>query len=399
MSDQSNQKEALPAQKYFPFARSFYGEDLLEDFLVAAVVSLLLIRLYLSLTGFPQLSFGSFHIAHMLWGGLLMLGALFMALGFLSRPAHEWAAVLGGIGFGAFIDELGKFLTHDNNYFFQPSISIIYVLFILIYLYIRTIFNLRPLTRPEKLANAFELMQQGSINGLNPEEEKVILTMLENSDQDDALVGHLREMLPHIRIIPSRRPNLADRLRGHLDNYYKYVTGRWWFAGVIIAFFTFAAVAGFSTSFGVVESPLAVFLIEAPAGIFLLGLLLVWKGRRPALQIPLSIGIISVVLVVIWVTVASRPLLDLPFADWALFACSCLSALLIISGIVLMGWSRLSAYQMFRRAVLVSLLLTPVFSFYTYQFYALIGVIVNMLVLFALRYMISRQRLLEKPVV
>ncbi len=185
MTDLPKTKEKPPIQKLFPFARSYFGEDLLEDFLVAAVSSVLLLRLYLFLTGFPQLSFGSFHIAHMLWGGLLMLVSIFMALGFLSRPAHEWAAILGGIGFGAFIDELGKFLTQDNDYFFQPAIAIIYVLFVLIYIWIRTIFSRRSLSRAERLANAFELMQQGSINGLNREEESAILSMLEQCDQND----------------------------------------------------------------------------------------------------------------------------------------------------------------------------------------------------------------------
>jgi len=33
-----------------------------------------------------------------------------------------------------FIDELGKFITSDNNYFFQPTISLIYIVFIIIFL-------------------------------------------------------------------------------------------------------------------------------------------------------------------------------------------------------------------------------------------------------------------------
>jgi hypothetical protein len=393
MSDPLNQKEKFPVQKYFPFARSFYGEDLLEDFLVAAVASVLLIRLYLSLTGYPQLSFGSLHVAHMLWGGLLMLAALFTSLGFLSRPAHEWAAVLGGFGFGAFIDELGKFLTNDNNYFFQPAIAIIYVLFVLIYLFIRTIFNRRPLSRGERLANAFELMQQGSINGLNSEEEKAILIMLEHCDQNDPLVGHLREMLPHIKMLPSRRPNLINRLKDRLEDFYQTVTARWWFAGVVIAFFTFTAITGFSAALGAIERPWSIVLAAAALGIALLGLLQVWKGHQPNLQIPLSGSIIVITLLIIWVTVANRQKFDLPFADWVLFVCSSLSAALIVTGIVLMGWSRLSAYQMFHRAILVSLLLTTVFAFYTYQFYALIGVFLNTLILFALRYMIVHEKL------
>jgi hypothetical protein len=147
-----------PIKNYFRFARSIYGEDLLENFLISAVGAVLLLRLFLSLTGYPQLGGSGLHLAHVIWGGLLMLVGLFMALGFLSHPAHEWAAVLGGIGFGVFIDEVGKFITQDNDYFFQPTIAIIYVIFILIYLTIRALFNYRPMARHENLANIFELM-------------------------------------------------------------------------------------------------------------------------------------------------------------------------------------------------------------------------------------------------
>ncbi len=360
---------------------------------MAAVSSVLLLRLYLALTGFPQLSFGSLHIAHMLWGGLLMLVAIFMSLGFLSRPAHEWAAVLGGIGFGAFIDELGKFLTQDNDYFFQPAIAIIYVLFILIYILIRIIFSRRSLTRPEIMANVFELMQQGSINGLNREEETALLNMLKQCDQNDPLVGHLRQMFQHIRIVPSRRGHWMNRLKDRLDDFYQTVTTRWWFAGVVIAFFTFTAVTGFSAALGAIEKPWSIVLPAAVLVIVLLSLLQAWRGHRSGFQVPLSVSIIAVTLLVIWVTVANRQKFDLPFADWALFVCSSLSAVLIITGIVLMAWSRLVAYQMFHRAILVSLLLTSVFAFYAYQFYALIGVFLNTLILFALRYMIKREKL------
>ncbi len=110
--------------------RSIRARDLLEIFFVSAVFSLLLVRFFLFVTGYPQLGGDGLHIAHMLWGGLLMLISITLLLAFLGRRVQQLAAVLGGLGFGVFIDEIGKFITSDNNYFFRPTIGILYAIFV-----------------------------------------------------------------------------------------------------------------------------------------------------------------------------------------------------------------------------------------------------------------------------
>ena len=50
--------------------------DLLDTFLVSAVATVVIIRIFLEATGYPQLGGGGLHIAHVLWGGLGMLVAI-----------------------------------------------------------------------------------------------------------------------------------------------------------------------------------------------------------------------------------------------------------------------------------------------------------------------------------
>lgn len=92
----------------------------------AAAVTILITRLYLRITGYPQVGGEIFHIAHSIWGGLLLMIALFMTLGLANRWALAVAAVIGGVGTGLFVDEVGKFITQDNDYFFPLAAPIAY---------------------------------------------------------------------------------------------------------------------------------------------------------------------------------------------------------------------------------------------------------------------------------
>src|SRR5919197_82141 len=119
--------------------------DLLDTFLVSAVAAVIVIRTFLEATGYPQLGGGGLHIAHVLWGGLGMLVAIVMLLLFLSSWSRVLAALVGGAGFGTFIDELGKFPTSDNDYFFKPTPALLYVLFVVLFLATRQVRSFRSL--------------------------------------------------------------------------------------------------------------------------------------------------------------------------------------------------------------------------------------------------------------
>lgn len=107
---------------------------------VAFAITVVGTRLYLDITGYPQLGNETFHFAHALWGGLLQAVAAVLMLIYLNEWVFSLSAAMAGIGIGLFIDEIGKFITQSNDYFFPlaaPIIYIAFILFVFAYLYIR----------------------------------------------------------------------------------------------------------------------------------------------------------------------------------------------------------------------------------------------------------------------
>lgn len=88
-------------------------------------------RLFLNITGFPQIGGGDLHIAHVLWGGLFLFAASLLPLIWVNPWVLNLSALLSGLGVGLFIDEVGKFITSSNNYFYPMAAPIIYAFFLL----------------------------------------------------------------------------------------------------------------------------------------------------------------------------------------------------------------------------------------------------------------------------
>lgn len=135
-------------QSRFKRASRFVRRDAAERYLFITLLSfsasVSLTRLYLSLTGYPQIGGGELHIAHVLWGGLLLFAAALVPLILANRWVYPTSAVLAGLGVGLFIDEVGKFITQKNDYFYPAAAPIIYTFFlltILLYLHVRRMPN------------------------------------------------------------------------------------------------------------------------------------------------------------------------------------------------------------------------------------------------------------------
>jgi hypothetical protein len=108
--------------------------------LISFAISVIITRTFLQMTGYPQLGNSTLHIAHVLWGGLLLFIASLLPLIFANRWMLNLSAILSGVGVGLFIDEVGKFITQTNDYFYPPAAPIIYAFFlltVLLYLTVR----------------------------------------------------------------------------------------------------------------------------------------------------------------------------------------------------------------------------------------------------------------------
>ena len=81
-------------------------------------------RLFLEVLGYPQLGGGQLHIAHVLWGGLFLFVASLLPLILINRWGLRLSALLAGFGIGLFIDEVGKFITQTNDYFYPAAAPI-----------------------------------------------------------------------------------------------------------------------------------------------------------------------------------------------------------------------------------------------------------------------------------
>ena len=332
---------------------------LLDTFLIAAVGTVLVIRLFLEATGYPRLGGGELHIAHVLWGGLGMLVAFVLLLGFLSAATRHIAALVGGAGFGAFIDELGKFVTSDNNYFYRPTAAVVYVVFVVLFLVVRQLWRFRHLSPRESLVNAIELTAELIAGDLDEYERARALELLSQADQSEPLVPILRQRFLDARIAGTR-VDAVVRLRRRTSALYRRIVTTTAFRRVLVALFAIEGLALVLTLIAVVA-----FFGATALGIDV--------GADAALELGTG-G---------------------PFAVAVQLVASGVACVLIVRGVFAVRHSRLAAYHSFELAIMVDLLLNQPFAFLDQGFGQAFAVLFDLLLLAILRYLkAEEQRLL-----
>lgn len=341
----------LKLRQYLSFlAVNLEAGDYLENFLVSAVFSIVVIRVFLAVTGYPQLAGEGLHIAHMLWGGFLMMLAILFLLSFLSKQAKYAASILGGLGFGVFIDELGKFITHDNNYFFQPAFALIYIVFVLLFLGIRAIEKSMRVLEKDYTINALEVIKEVVLHDLDESEKKHALAYLEKSSKTDIVVRNLRKLLESAETITRDNISITTRVRRLFqEKYLEYVRQRR-FAKKVSNFFVIYALLG-----------------------------------------------LVVVIYYYAVYLGGNIHLNMNFWDWGLLLSPIVSGAFVLVGFInRRRKGNLFTYIKYKQAVLITIFLGQFFLFYKLQLAALFGLTFNITVLIALQFLISQEMLVRQ---
>jgi hypothetical protein len=328
-------------QRYL-YVRTMYVWRDLERFLIIAVATILIVRSILAATGYPQLGGGPIHFAHLLWGGLGMVIALLLYMSMEARVWRVLATVSAGIGFGLFIDELGKFITKDNNYFFQPAIAIVYVVFVVLVIVARLISRGVARSPQSALVNAFDLSKEVVINDMNELQRRDALTMLGRCDQSDPVVLQLLAMVEATKDLPAGVPGWLTRLRASLERSYDRLIRNTWFKLVFVGWYVVIS-------------------------LYSLG-----NAIREA-------------------TVQQEKFEKLPWANQGLILSAGAAGVLVVVGILRWRHSKLAAYRWFEWSLLVTIFLYEFFWFYQDQLKAVLSLVIVLATFLVLRVVIQAE--------
>jgi len=231
--------------------RRIYSERYLLITLVSFALSVSAIRIFLEVAGYPQIGGDELHIAHVLWGGLLLFASSLLPLIFVNKRILDISALLSGIGVGLFIDEVGKFITQTNNYFYPAAAPIIYVFFLL------TIQIYRMIKKPVKndlrtnLFHTLEEFEEVLEGDLSDQEKEKIIDRMErlgpvNEDKDLLVLKEIfilflkdpsRPFVEHEPDLFEKAANWLSRLEEKIfekEKFFIWLRMLWIFLGLIL---------------------------------------------------------------------------------------------------------------------------------------------------------------------
>ena len=150
-----------------------------------------------------------------------MVVALGVAVTHLGRRAELVAALLGGAGFGLFIDEVGKFVTERTDYFYPPAAGLIYLAFAVLAVFTFRIRDDEPATERRRTAHAVHVALTGVTEGLTAQQRAAAVRLLDGSDREvDVAAARL------LAAVPERHSEWDDRLDRAMGHARRALTPR-----------------------------------------------------------------------------------------------------------------------------------------------------------------------------
>lgn len=180
--------------------------------IVNFALSVLVTRLYLFWMEYPIIGRGNWHLAHVLWGGLLLsLGSLFLLV-YSNARNYYISAILVGLGMGLFFDEIGKFVTINNDYFWQAAAPLIYGILLLIFLFYVYLKRSKPKNATELFYTVLDDCKEILDDDFDPLEQKDVILKLKTIQKtatSPELKRFAKQLLRYIEPLQSRPKQLS----------------------------------------------------------------------------------------------------------------------------------------------------------------------------------------------
>ncbi|WP_454300774.1 hypothetical protein [Salana multivorans] len=311
--------------------RSPRAMEYVVSFVVVGMATILVTRWFLIATGYPQLGGDGLHIAHVLWGGALLVVAMVLLLTFIGPGVRPLACVVGGIGFGLFIDEVGKFLTDDNDYFYEPAFAIMYASGVGLVVAAQLAFQRTRRHPSEDIAAAADLAVAGIAGGFTTRQRAHAEEYLADGGGSGRALG-AREVARLLDVIPDDDADAPDPIRAvqhRLEDWLRRLGERrdLWRVLLVLS----AAVLAGSTVMAVLDVPVAVengvlFLVVISLG----SLLAAWVLWVAALRSPNRLRGLSLVRAAIAVNLLLTQVSLFRFDPWQ-------ATTLVVAGLVVVG--------------------------------------------------------------
>jgi hypothetical protein len=216
-------------------------ERYLQLTVLSFAASVSLTRLILEITGYPQFGNNTLHIAHVLYGGVILYSASLLPLVYANRWVYTWTAILSGLGIGLFIDEVGKFITQTNDYFFPAAAPIIYSFFLLTVLLYQRFKKNPQLDVRGSLYAVIEVLQEVLDHSLEPYELVEMKTRLNYIIEEarnpyfKSLANELYDFVESDAIhVEEGNPNQFDKIISRWNWFEKNYLSEYRVRGVII---------------------------------------------------------------------------------------------------------------------------------------------------------------------